>query len=425
MEMQLFKHQKLGSVRVVIKDGEPWFVAKDVCAILGNDISYVRKCLDPDEHRPLGRHEEHTTAPNEFEDLRCNTQLINESGLYHMLASTRKPAAKPFRRWVTADVFPAIRQTGPYAIPQNLPATFDIPKTLPDALRAYAMEVEKNEELRIAIDIANGDRDKAIAQRAYISSKREASVMGKLGARNRQIRRYASEYRTMSKDLSDRSGEIRELRDRLIEKDERIIALESARAIRELSGYEKDQLKDLTRESKNLKSQLANLNELLDEANQELTELRTFKDNSDASLTALQRQIDALKQRNDDLIKDNAFLRSGGASDDMSLEEARRQVHELRVRLGEDGEYFTLQNWRWTKESGLVIGYYRLKVAALNAISSELGYPVRTLSTALKGSVTAWHKDVFTALQDRQAKNSFYIKTFSPEHVFKATKGKR
>jgi hypothetical protein len=93
-------------VRTVIKDGEAWFVATDICDILEHsDPSKAVSRLDADEQgtttvRTLGGPQEMLT--------------VNESGLYGLIFTSRKPEAKRFRKWVTSEVLPAIRQTGRY-----------------------------------------------------------------------------------------------------------------------------------------------------------------------------------------------------------------------------------------------------------------------------------------------------------------------
>ncbi len=93
-------------VRTVIKDGEAWFVAKDVCEILG--IANPRDAVadfDDDEKGVVT-----TDTPGGPQNL----SAINESGLYNLIFTSRKPEAKRFRKWVTTEVLPAIRQTGRY-----------------------------------------------------------------------------------------------------------------------------------------------------------------------------------------------------------------------------------------------------------------------------------------------------------------------
>lgn len=93
-------------VRTVIIDGEPFFVAKDICAILeiANHNDAISR-LDEDEK---GR----SVLPTQFGNKETN--LVNESGLYHLIFQSRKPEAKTFRKWVTSEVLPSLRKTGKY-----------------------------------------------------------------------------------------------------------------------------------------------------------------------------------------------------------------------------------------------------------------------------------------------------------------------
>lgn len=92
-------------VRTVIIDGQPYFVAKDVCDVLGHtNPSVAIQMLDDDERAKqcLGRQGE--------------TWVVNESGLYHLIFQSRKAEAKVFRKWVTSEVLPALRKTGRYEV---------------------------------------------------------------------------------------------------------------------------------------------------------------------------------------------------------------------------------------------------------------------------------------------------------------------
>lgn len=112
-------------VRTIQKDGEPWFVLKDVCAVLKmRNSRMVADRLDDDEKGvsqtdTLGGAQEMT--------------IINESGLYHVILRSDKPEAKPFRRWVTSEVLPSIRRTGGYIAGQE--------QMTPEELMAKALVV--------------------------------------------------------------------------------------------------------------------------------------------------------------------------------------------------------------------------------------------------------------------------------------------
>lgn len=104
--IQVFNNDRFGEVRSVVKDGEPWFVAVDVCKAL--EIKNNRDALgrlDDDEKGVVST----DTLGGEQE-----VGVVNESGLYTLVLGSRKPEAKAFKRWITHDVIPAIRKTGGY-----------------------------------------------------------------------------------------------------------------------------------------------------------------------------------------------------------------------------------------------------------------------------------------------------------------------
>lgn len=107
--IQVFNYQS-HEVRTVEQDGEPWFVLKDVCAVLGlTDTGRTAERLDADE---LTR----TTLVSGGQNREM--YIINESGLYNVILRSDKPEAKPFRKWVTSEVLPSIRKTGSYTMPK-------------------------------------------------------------------------------------------------------------------------------------------------------------------------------------------------------------------------------------------------------------------------------------------------------------------
>lgn len=127
-DLQIFNNDRFGQVRIIPVDGELMFVAKDVCDCL--EITKHRDAisrLDSDERGSVK-----LDTPGGKQDIAA----INEYGLYSLVLSSRKPEAKEFKRWITHDVIPAIRKTGSYSMV--------IPQTLPEALRAYADEVESH-----------------------------------------------------------------------------------------------------------------------------------------------------------------------------------------------------------------------------------------------------------------------------------------
>jgi len=111
-QLQIFENQEFGKVRVIMKNNEPWFVAKDVCDCLG--ISNSRDAisrLDNDEKDVAL-----TDTPGGKQEM----QVVNEAGLYTLVLSSRKKEAKQFKRWITHEVLPTIRKTGGYVANEDL-----------------------------------------------------------------------------------------------------------------------------------------------------------------------------------------------------------------------------------------------------------------------------------------------------------------
>lgn len=107
-ELTVFQNPDFGAVRSLTMDGEPWFVGKDVAAALGYAIPQkaIRDHVD-DEDKGVSK----LDTPGGIQQL----TIINESGLYSLILSSKLPDAKKFKRWVTSEVLPAIRKTGRFA----------------------------------------------------------------------------------------------------------------------------------------------------------------------------------------------------------------------------------------------------------------------------------------------------------------------
>lgn len=109
-DIQIFQYQDQ-PVRTVQRDGEPWFVLKDVCAVLG--ISKYRDTADRLDEDERGSARVDTLGGAQ------DMTIINESGLYNVILRSDKPEARPFRKWVTGEVLPSIRKTGGYISGQD------------------------------------------------------------------------------------------------------------------------------------------------------------------------------------------------------------------------------------------------------------------------------------------------------------------
>ncbi len=139
--LQIFTYNG-NEVRTVQKDGEPWWVLKDVCEVLG--ISKYRDTAArlEDDERELIR----VDTLGGAQEMLC----VNESGLYNVILRSDKPEAKPFRKWVTSEVLPPIRKHGAYMTPETLEAAILNPDLLIRLCTALKDEQDKNKALQAA-----------------------------------------------------------------------------------------------------------------------------------------------------------------------------------------------------------------------------------------------------------------------------------
>jgi len=157
-------------VRVIKKDGEPWFVGKDVCAAIGTRTKDIPQILDEDEKGvdtidTLGGEQAMT--------------VISESGLYSLMLRSRKPEAKVFKKWITREVLPSIRKTGAYLTDDTLDKVIEDPD--------FALNlVKKLQKLKV-------ERDTALRQRSLISDKKTATAMARVGHANSKVKKLEEE----------------------------------------------------------------------------------------------------------------------------------------------------------------------------------------------------------------------------------------
>ena len=139
-EIQIFNNPKFGEVRAVTIDNEPWFVGKDVAERLG--YSNPRKALA-----------DHVDGDDKGV-TKCDTlggaqelTIINESGLYSLVLSSKLPTAKAFKRWITSEVIPSIRRHGAYMTPEALQAAILNPDTMIQLCQQLKNEQDRNRQL--------------------------------------------------------------------------------------------------------------------------------------------------------------------------------------------------------------------------------------------------------------------------------------
>ena len=146
-ELMIFNNPDFGEIRTVKINGEPWLVGKDVALALGygDTDQALRKHVDE---------EDKLTRQFDGSGQNRNMTVINESGLYSLVLSSKLPGAKKFRRWMTSEVLPSIRRTGGYQLPNDYIS----------ALQALV----NSEEQRLALEAENERQRQAIADFAPV-----------------------------------------------------------------------------------------------------------------------------------------------------------------------------------------------------------------------------------------------------------------
>lgn len=138
-ELQVFNYNG-NEVRTIQKDGEPWWVLKDVCEVLG--LSSPHKVFDRLDEDEKGRNQ--IPTPGGEQEM----TVVNESGLYNVILRSDKPEAKPFRKWVTSEVLPPIRKHGAYMTPETLEQAILNPDMMIKLCTALKDEQDKNKALQ-------------------------------------------------------------------------------------------------------------------------------------------------------------------------------------------------------------------------------------------------------------------------------------
>ena len=154
--IKIFNNAEFGEVRIFEKNGEPWFVGRDVCNILGygNPRDAIARHIDEDDK---GVVKSDTLGGNQ------NLTVINESGLYSLILSSKLPNAKRFKHWVTSEILPSIRKHGMYATDELI--------NNPDVFIQVLQELKAERERKAALEAqAEANRPKIIFADAVAAS---------------------------------------------------------------------------------------------------------------------------------------------------------------------------------------------------------------------------------------------------------------
>lgn len=196
-QIQLFNNPEFGNMRAIMRDGEPWFVANDVALALGYAVpkdAVAQHCkyvelFKGGESTPL------TSSPR-------GIGIIPESDVYALIFRSNLPKAEEFRRWVCEEVLPAIRKTGSYSMA--------LPQTYAAALRALADKAEALEAAEAAkqaaieaLTVTEEQRDKAVREKAWIGSRREATAMATAATATKKAARLDAENDCLREQIGD------------------------------------------------------------------------------------------------------------------------------------------------------------------------------------------------------------------------------
>lgn len=168
-DLQIFNSPEFGAIRTIEKDGEPWFVGKDVAVVLGygDTDQALRKHID-DEDKLTRR----------FDGSGQNRQMtiINESGLYSLVLSSKLPTAKQFKRWVTSEVIPSIRKHGAYITPDKLEEVL----LKPDTLIQLAQNLKDEQEKRRALEVKVEEQKPKVLFAESVEAAKTSILIGEL-----------------------------------------------------------------------------------------------------------------------------------------------------------------------------------------------------------------------------------------------------
>lgn len=190
--LMIFENPDFGAVRSILIDGDPWFVAADVCKAL--EIEKTNRALSRLDDDEKGAHSVSTPGG------RQRMSIISESGLYSLILGSRKPEARAFKRWITHEVIPSIRKHGAYMTDSLLNALEAHPEAVPEYLNRLRSENARNRELtrRLRIALPKAEYYDAFVDPADCTNIRTTAK--ELGVPEKQFTRYLEEKKYLFRD---------------------------------------------------------------------------------------------------------------------------------------------------------------------------------------------------------------------------------
>lgn len=190
--LMIFENPDFGAVRSILIDGDPWFVAADVCKAL--EIEKTNRALSRLDDDEKGAHSVSTPGG------RQRMSIISESGLYSLILGSRKPEARAFKRWITHEVIPSIRKHGAYMTDSLLDALVAHPEAVPEYLNRLRSENARNRELnrRLRLALPKAEYYDAFVDPADCTNIRTTAK--ELGVPEKQFTRYLEEKKYLFRD---------------------------------------------------------------------------------------------------------------------------------------------------------------------------------------------------------------------------------
>lgn len=204
MEIKIFEKQEFGAIRTTVQNGEPWFSGKDVAVALGysNPHKAIRDHVDNEDK---GVNETFTPGGKQ------GIAVINESGLYSLILSSKLPTAKEFKRWITSEVLPSIRKSGGYNADATMQSVVQTLATMQHVLEAQ-QEINKKLLSQLQTPPTAPDEPEQLAFNEHLpypplNQKRgqriDAKRVGRRPVRWFNIRLYNSLYNAYPKPLRE------------------------------------------------------------------------------------------------------------------------------------------------------------------------------------------------------------------------------